>query len=152
MSCCARAKFWHPWPSDYISRVQKKVLRDATGWGVRETSIRLIQLFPFLGESSDGDLSDICNFEGNCSVLRHRSVPTSLSILTCCGRCGLTNRSMAVADAELPPPMVPVVYGGPSFESILATSRDSRFSSFKKADVDMCQAYLLPSYRHQTIL
>lgn len=77
------------------------------------------------------------------------SVPTSLRILTCCGRCELTNRSMAVADAELPPPMAPVVYGGPSFESILATSRDFRFSSFKKADVDMCQASFPPSFRHQ---
>jgi len=58
-------------------------------------------------------------------------------------RCGLTNRSTAVADAELLPPMVPVVNSGPSFGSILATSRDFRFSSFKKADVDMCQGFLL---------
>lgn len=72
-------------------------------------------------------------------------VPTSPSILTCFGRCGLTNRSMAVADAELPPPMTPLVNGDPSFESILATSRDFRFSSFKKADVDMCQASFQPS-------
>lgn len=71
------------------------------------------------------------------------------SSLTCCccccwlcGRCGLTNRSMAVADAEPPPPMIPVASGGPSgFESILATSRDFRFSSFKKAHVDMCQPF-----------
>lgn len=59
-----------------------------------------------------------------------------------CGRCGLTNRSTAVADAEPPPPMIPVANRGPRFESILATSRDSRFSSFKKADVDMCQSLL----------
>lgn len=73
------------------------------------------------------------------------------SSLTCCrcccwlcGRCGLTNRSMAVADAEPPPPMIPVANGGPNgFESILATSRDFRFSSFKKAHVDMCQTLLL---------
>lgn len=71
------------------------------------------------------------------------------SSLTCCccccwlcGRCGLTNRSMAVADAEPPPPMIPVANGGPNgFESILATSRDFRFSSFKKAHVDMCQPF-----------
>lgn len=55
---------------------------------------------------------------------------------------------MAVADAELPPPMVPVVSGGPSFGSTLATSRDFRFSSFKKADVDMCQG--LSSHRRAT--
>lgn len=61
--------------------------------------------------------------------LRHRRAFCTL----CCERfCGLTNRSMAVADAELPPPMTPLVNGGPSFESILATSRDFRFSSFKK--------------------
>lgn len=47
---------------------------------------------------------------------------------------------MAVVDAELPPPMAPVVNGGPNFGSTLATSRDFRISSFKKADVDMCQA------------
>jgi len=50
---------------------------------------------------------------------------------------------MAVADAELPPPTAPVVNGGPSFGSTLATSRGFRFSSFKKADVDMCQGFLL---------
>lgn len=75
------------------------------------------------------------------------------SSLTCCccccrlcGRCGLTNRSMAVADAEPPPPMIPVANGGPNgFESILATSRDFRFSSFKKAHVDMCQPFSFAS-------
>lgn len=79
------------------------------------------------------------------------------SCLTCCrrccccvcGRCGLTNRSTAVADAEPPPPMIPVANRGPRFESILATSRDSRFSSFKKADVDMCQSLLFRPNSHQ---
>lgn len=64
-------------------------------------------------------------------------------------RCGLTNRSTAVADAEPPPPMVPVVNGGPSFGSTLATSRDFRFSSFKKADVEMCQAPFSPPSHHR---